>query len=1040
MNYPLISEYVEAIKLAEDNFEELSYLRPVLETDGQPVMSSGNFAVVFKMKDERDGKLYAVRCFHRDQEGREESYRLIEEELKDVESPYLVSFRYMDKELFVDSSQTDETEFPVLLMDWVEGITLDKYLRENLDDQYALEMLAYRFSQLAQWLISQPFAHGDLKPDNILVREDGTLVLVDYDGMYVPAMKGQKARELGSPDFRHPLRTEDDFDEHIDDFPLVSILLSLKAISLNPQLLEEYGATDRLLFSEKDYRDIANSAVLQLVLNQITNAEISRIYSLFVITLSEKRISEDSYTLVFKAGDKNNLFEGYKNISQFDSDSKYCLSCLLMNGFGCKQNVSAGIDLIAELAEQGHAQAQFKLGRYYDTGEGLPQDVEKAMAWYTKAAEQGYAKAQNNLGRLLGLSHNYEEAVRWFTMAADQGLAPAQLVLGSLYYEGQGVEQNYEKAVEWYLKAAEQEYAPAQHKLGQMYRKGKGLPQNYEKAVEWLTKSAEKGLAQAQYSIGLLYMQGQGVPQSIERANEWLIKAAEQGHVDAQKRLEQVTKEDLANAWTDEYGVTYSVDGKRLLSVEKTFDSDFYIIHKDVRVICYGAFGYCKKLAEVTIPDSVIFIGGQAFSDCGLVNITIPNSVIKIGDGSFSGCHNLQRIIVDAKNSDYDSRNNCNAIIETRSNILIAGCQNTSIPNGVVSIGKRAFSYNIDLSDITIPPSMVHIPDGAFSHCNGLMSVTILNGVKTIGKEAFSGCDNMTNIVIPDSVTTIGDGAFEGCDKLRSITIPRSVTSIGRGLFSGIRMNGDTNGACCGYNNLERIIVDIDNPQYDSRYNCNAIIETQSNTLIAGCQNTVIPNGITNIDTWAFEGCVRLTKIVIPGSVACIPDCVFEFCEGLTAVTLLKGVTSIGKMAFYGCNKLSDIVFPESITTIGERAFAGCDKLTRITIPHSVSHLGTEAFAGMDSTADYQGFFDGRNNIERIIVDERNAFYDSRNDCNAIIETISNTLIAGCRNTIIPKGVKTIGKRAFAYCEEMTEIEIPDGVIEIMDYAFSGCI
>ena len=198
MNYPLISEYVEAIKMAEDNFDELSYLRPVLDDMGQPVMSSGNFAVVFKMKDERDGKLYAVRCFHRDQEGREESYRLIEKELKDVESPYLVSFRYIDKELFVDSNQTDVTEFPVLLMDWVEGITLDKYLRENLDDQYALEMLAYRFSLLAQWLIPQPFAHGDLKPDNILVREDGTLVLVDYDGMYVPAMKGQKASDEGT--------------------------------------------------------------------------------------------------------------------------------------------------------------------------------------------------------------------------------------------------------------------------------------------------------------------------------------------------------------------------------------------------------------------------------------------------------------------------------------------------------------------------------------------------------------------------------------------------------------------------------------------------------------------------------------------------------------------------------------------------------------------------------------------------------------------------------------------------------------------------
>lgn len=253
MNYPLLSEYIESIKSAEDNFNELSYLWPVLDDDGLPVMTNGNFAVVFKMKDARDGKLYAVKCFTREQEGREEAYKVIAEELKSVESLYIVPIRYLEKELFVDSMQTDETEFPVLLMDWVEGKTLDKYLRENLDDKYSLEMLAYRFSQLAQWIIPQPFAHGDLKPDNILVREDGTLVLVDYDGMYVPAMKGQKARELGSPDFRHPLRTENDFDEHIDDFPIVSILLSLKAISINPSLLEEYGAADRLLLSERDY-------------------------------------------------------------------------------------------------------------------------------------------------------------------------------------------------------------------------------------------------------------------------------------------------------------------------------------------------------------------------------------------------------------------------------------------------------------------------------------------------------------------------------------------------------------------------------------------------------------------------------------------------------------------------------------------------------------------------------------------------------------------------------------------------------------------
>ena len=282
MNYPLISEYIEAIKSAEDNFEELSYLRPVLGDDGLPAMTSGNFAVVFKMKDEQSGKFYAVKCFTKEQEGRGEAYYEIAKELKDISSPYLVSIRYLDKELFVDTSQTTETEFPVLLMDWVEGKTLDKYLRENLDDKYALEMLTYRFSQLAQWLIPQSFAHGDLKPDNILVREDGTLVLVDYDGMYVPAMKGQKSRELGSPDFRHPLRTENDFDEHIDDFPLVSILLSLKAISIDPQLLERYGARDRLLFAKRSYYSIYESDIYNNLI-KYDNDELGTLLSIFCL-------------------------------------------------------------------------------------------------------------------------------------------------------------------------------------------------------------------------------------------------------------------------------------------------------------------------------------------------------------------------------------------------------------------------------------------------------------------------------------------------------------------------------------------------------------------------------------------------------------------------------------------------------------------------------------------------------------------------------------------------------------------------------------
>ena len=297
MNYPLISEYIEAVKNAEDNFDVLSHLRPVLDANGEPVMTSGNFAVVFKMEDKQTGRYYAIKCFLKEQEGRAEAYRLISEELEYVSSTFLTPIKYLDKELFVDSQSSSDTEFPVLQMDWVEGETLDKYVRNHIDDQYELAKLAYQFSRLAMWLMPQPFAHGDLKPDNILVRQDGMLVLVDYDGMFVPAMQGQKSRELGSPDFRHPLRTEDDFNEHIDDFSIVSILLSLKAISLHPDLLSKYGASDCLLLSEKDYRDISQCALLKEIYPS-TDSELNILISLFTLALEKKNLSSVSFRLL----------------------------------------------------------------------------------------------------------------------------------------------------------------------------------------------------------------------------------------------------------------------------------------------------------------------------------------------------------------------------------------------------------------------------------------------------------------------------------------------------------------------------------------------------------------------------------------------------------------------------------------------------------------------------------------------------------------------------------------------------------------------
>ena len=312
MQYPLISEYVRAIQDASSNLDKLAHLVPVLDDHGEPYRSSGAFAVVFKMKDEQTGKCYALKCFTEEQEGRAEAYRQIADELEFVDSSYITSVKYLDKEIFVDSS-CEEDEFPVLLMDWIDGETMESYIAENYQDNYTMAMLCYRFCKMAAWLRSQPFAHGDIKPDNIMVRPDGSLTLVDYDGMFVPAMKGQKSPTIGTKDFSHPMRTVNDFDETIDDFALASIALSLKAISMNSKLLDTYGASDRLLFLENDYHNPSNSKAISALQELMCDKNFCTLYSLFMLALARKELSACSCRLFI--GEKPILSQTIEDLS-----------------------------------------------------------------------------------------------------------------------------------------------------------------------------------------------------------------------------------------------------------------------------------------------------------------------------------------------------------------------------------------------------------------------------------------------------------------------------------------------------------------------------------------------------------------------------------------------------------------------------------------------------------------------------------------------------------------------------------------------------
>uniref|UniRef100_UPI0040265291 protein kinase domain-containing protein n=1 Tax=Prevotella sp. TaxID=59823 RepID=UPI0040265291 len=600
MQYPLISEYVRAIQDASNNLDKLAHLVPVLDDHGEPYRSSGAFAVVFKMNDEQTGKCYALKCFTEEQEGRAEAYRQIADELEFVDSSYITSVKYLDKEIFVDSS-CEEDEFPVLLMDWIDGETMENYIAENYQDNYAMAMLCYRFCKMAAWLRSQPFAHGDIKPDNIMVRPDGNLTLVDYDGMFVPAMKGQKSPTIGTKDFSHPLRTVDDFDETIDDFALASIALSLKAISLKPSLLDEYGAADRLLFSAEDYRDLSKSKVLAALQELMNDEEFTALLSMFLLANAKKNLSLCSFRAFSISKPLYNIDELIKQADQLFEISKdgedhkkafqlysladakgslYAKACLgycyclgkgvsedkekglslirtsanagnakgqnimglcYANGLGVVKSYETAIGYFHKSAEQGNAAALRNLGVCYAKGLGVPQSYEEAFKWYRKLAEQGDAAALRNLGvcyyKGYGVPQNYEEAVKWYRKSADQGNAAAQNNLGVCYENGQGVQRSYEEAIKWYRKSAEQGNACAQHILGVCYDNGQGVPQSYEEAVKWYCKSAEQDNAAAQNNLGVCYENGQGVQRSYEEAIKWYRKSAEQGNACAQCNL-----------------------------------------------------------------------------------------------------------------------------------------------------------------------------------------------------------------------------------------------------------------------------------------------------------------------------------------------------------------------------------------------------------------------------------------------------------------------------------------------------------------------
>ena len=1012
MQYPTILEYVKAIQDAGNNLDKLAHLTPVLDDHGEPYHSSGAFAVVFKMQDKSTGKYYALKCFTEEQEGRSDAYRQIAEELDMIEYPYIISVKYIEKEVCIDC-QCEEDKFPVLLMDWVDGDTMEAYIAANYHNQSSMSMLCYRFGKMAAWLRTQSFAHGDLKSDNIIVRPDGSLALVDYDGMFVPSMKGRKSPTKGTKNFSHPLRTVDDFDETIDDFSLASIALTLKAISLNSTLLDLYGKSDRLLFSEEDYRNPSKSKVISALQELMCNKDLCTLYSLFMLALAKKELSLCSYMLF--VGEKPIQPQSIEDLSTKATEEE--LKDAYIDDRGVKYSKDGRKLLKAPTTLSGtysiKKTTEIICDRaFFDclnlTSISIPNSVKVIGEWaFAGCSLLSSIDIPNSVISIGNIAFAGCLSLKYISIP-ESVICLNGNPFGDCEGEIECLSANFIYEDDVLFNKDKSEIISFRNQEIESYIIPDSVTSIGDGAFSSCSSLRSLVIPNSVTSIG------DGAFEGCSSLSSLVIPDSVVNIKGNPFYLWKGKLECLSASFIYEDNVLFNMDKSKLIS-NRNQEAKSFIIPNGVMSIEKYAFSDCSSLISISVPKSVTSIGDGAFDGCSsLSSIAISDSITSISAWTFDGCSSLRSLV---------------------------------IPDSVTSIGNEAFRGCSSLCSLVIPDSVTSIRDGAFDGCSSLRSLVIPDCVTSIRDGAFDGCKSLRSLVIPDSVTSIGDGAFSSCSSLRSLVIPDSVVNIKGNPFchwkgkleclsasfiyeDNVLFNMDKS-KLISFRNQEAksfIIPDgvksIGNRAFDYCYSLISISIPNSVTSIgdesfidcSSLSNLVIPNSVTSIGAWAFDGCKSLRSFVIPDSVTSIGYGAFRYCSSLSSLVIPDSVTSIGDSAFEDCTSLSSLVIPDGVTSIGAWAFDRCSSLSSLVIPDGVTSIRDYVFSGCSS-------------LSNLVIPNS-------------VTSIGDSAFSGCSSLsslVIPDSVTCIGFGAFEGCSSLRDIVIPNSVNDIEDRAFEGC-